>query len=153
MRCLRLGEFEHNPPSHVTSVTGYTMQRRHSNKNHILTTDFYIDTAAVLRPCPAPSGQIKAQPPTHSILSYPTFTKTRNHSPETRTTECHTASTSSSTLNRSHNHHHPLHHPDDHPPNPDTISTSDSNPSPHEPAAQATETAAQLTHPQSCRSS
>lgn len=31
MRCLRLEEFEHNPPSHVTSVTGYTMQRRHSD--------------------------------------------------------------------------------------------------------------------------
>lgn len=56
-------------------------------------------------------------------------------------------------MTQSRNHHHLLHDPDDHPPNPDTISTSGNSPSPHEPVAQATETAAPSTHLQSCRSS
>ncbi|KAJ5164631.1 uncharacterized protein N7500_006461 [Penicillium coprophilum] len=48
-------------------------------------------------------------------------------------------------MNRSQNH--PLHHPDDHPHNRDTIYISDNNPSPHAPAAQATETVAPSIRP------
>lgn len=108
------------------------------------------DLAAVQLPFRVRYTQSRVQPPSQTLQHRPASRQNPNHLQKHRTIACRMDSTSCSTTNLN---LHPHHHLDEHPHNPATTSTSDNNPSPHEPAAPATETAAQSTRPQSSRSS